>query len=680
MANECLNNDFLFDTSFEDQLFKKDQEIKFLKKLLEDKTRYIDYLEEIIAIMPGHVYWLDENNVFLGCNNLQAQNAKLESRSDIVGKKNRDMPWKAQAEELDQFNLEVMKTCKPHVVEEVAEMANGIGIYLSHKVPLFDKSNEVVGLVGISLDITERKRMEQELVEAKEKAEAANIAKSDFLAAVNHELRTPLTGILGMARLLASEPLDPIHAQQVNDIITAGQHLLPLINDLLDLAKLEAGKFELHINPLDLRKLAEEVATVLQPVAKTKKLELRINFAEGTPHLIMSDSKALRQVLINLVGNALKFTHEGYIEIKAECLDKNLEEAVLKISVNDSGIGIPKEKIQSVFDKFNQADNSRTRKYGGTGLGLTISKAFVELLGGKIQAESTEGVGSSFYFVIKFPLQSESSLTSSWEPYKSSVRILIVDETTRGEVIRRHIGSSLVEVVPGNEAFNYLLTAYQNKQHFDVVMIDHELKTIPFNILARQINQQHVMAKPLLICMIPEASVALYEEAKQSGFFDCVIKPAHPTELLSTLTSAWEKWQERFRTRHAIIPLNPDKKFKVLLVEDDPIVQKVHKMMLSKVGCEIDVANSGEEALAMFGNGYDMIFMDVGLGSHISGMDVTREIRKRENGVHIPIIAMTGYGDEDSKAGCFAAGMNDIAVKPTTPEHLKSLLQQWVIK
>lgn len=648
--------------------------------MLSEKQNFSQvYLDNILKNIPCYIYWKDLNSIYLGCNEKFAQAAGLKNPSEIIGKTDFDLAWgETEARLFIEGDKKAFAGASKLDFEEPQLQADGkYATVLASKVPMRDNSGNIVGVLGIYMDITERKRMEEELREAKNRAEAANQAKSDFLAAVNHELRTPLTGMLGMARLLASEPLQPDHAQQVNDIITAGQHLLSLVNDLLDLAKLEAGKLELNITALDLRKLVEEVATMLSTQAKVKHLEMRVNFQEGTPHLIMGDAKAIRQILLNLLGNALKFTSEGYVEIAIECIEQTAKQAKLKLSVNDSGIGIPADKLESVFEKFNQVDNSRTRKYGGTGLGLTINKAYVELMGGEIKVKSEEGKGSSFYCVIPFPLQPEIKLLSNWEPYKSKVRILIIDETTRAEVIKRHIGSSLVEITSGNRALHYLLSTHQNNQTFDIVIIDRELKSTDAKELAKKINTQRSMPKPLLLMMIPNASLPSIHEAKQAGFFDCLIKPAHPTELLSTLTAAWERWLERLQPKQKIETISNECSFKVLLVEDDPIIQKVHKIMLEKVGCQVVIAVNGQEALEIYQDGYELIFMDVGLGT-MSGFDVAKEIRRLENGVRIPIVAMTGYGDDDSKNSCFASGMDDIVIKPTTPERLKEILQKWI--
>lgn len=662
---------------------KKQRSFHNGKSITQQKNNQAQiYLDNILDNIPCYIYWKDRKSIYQGCNNKFAKAAGFKSSNEIIGKTDYDFAWgTTEATLFRQGDSEVLSGSSKLDFEEPQLQANGKhAVVLASKVPMLDKENNIIGVLGIYVDITDRKKMEKELLEAKQRAENANKAKSEFFAAVNHELRTPLTGMLGMARLLSSESLTPEHADQVNDIIKAGEHLLELVNDLLDIAKLEAGKLELNPTPIDLRKLIEEIAIMLTPQAKAKKLEMRVNYQIDTPHLIVADAKAIRQILLNLVGNSLKFTHEGHIDIKIECLKQTKEEAELKISVSDTGIGIPQDKLDSIFERFNQVDNSRTRKYGGTGLGLSINKAFVELMGGEINVESELGKGSTFSCVLDFPLQIENKITSTWEPYKSKVRILVVDDNLLGEVLKKHIGSSLCDIVPGFETLSHLLAAQQRKQPYHVVIIDQQLRTANSMELAKKINQQNSLEKPMLLLLMKPCPMTERDAAKAGGFFECMIKPVHPTELLTNLTASWEKWQARLKPQQAIIPLETAAQFKVLLVEDDPIIQKVHSAMLKKIGCKLDIANNGAEALEMYNNGYDIIFMDVGLGE-ISGMEVATEIRRREqNSAHMPIIAMTGYGDEDSKNSCLTSGMDDIIVKPTTPEVLKQVLAYWVVK
>lgn len=520
------------------------------------------------------------------------------------------------------------------------------------------------------------------LIAAKERAEAANRAKSEFLGIVSHELRLPLTGILGMAHMLHLEYLLPVQREQVEDIIQSSEHLLALVDDLLDVAKLDAGKMELSLVPLDLRKLLEETATMLTFQTSSKGLELLVSYDEGTPHRIVGDARALRQIVLNLVGNALKFTEQGYISIRVKCLSQTDTTAQLMISIEDTGVGIAEDKLQEIFESFKQDDIDYKRRYSGAGLGLTISRAYIELMGGKLEVQSQLGRGSIFSCIIPFELQATATLASPWEAYKDDVRTLIVDDTLRGEVLARHIASPNVQVVTGKEAIATLITAERCSAPYDVVIIDQQLSSINALDLGQAINTQFNACRPLLMLLMSQDTAMTKDAAKAAGFFETLIKPVQPTELQMCLTVAWEAWGEQAGIR----PKKDVKQsivhpIRILLVEDDRIIQKVHKKMLEQFGCQVELAENGLDALNKFKQAsYDLVFMDVGLPK-MSGIEVAAAIRKHEgNDKYTPIVALTGFSQEEDKANCLAAGMDAVATKPITPDLLKRFLQQWISK
>lgn len=664
------------------------------KSLIEYAKNIYSYLEGIIAAVPGFVYWMNREGIYLGCNDNMATLYNLNSRKDIIGKTYEDLYNKKTGDGYRKADIQVMSTGEPLTVEETLYSPDGkICVYLSSKVALRDKFNNVIGMLGNSIDITEQKQNEQFLKEAKERAESANLAKSEFLAVISHEFRIPLTGILGMAQLIQMQNLIPEKQKEyVQHISAAGTHLLNLINDTLDFAKLEADKFELALAPMDLKALIEEIFTMLTPLAKAKNLELFIHFEQTAPHNVLGDKRLLRQIIINLLGNAIKFTERGYVSIQVECIEQTSNLAKLVISVIDTGIGIPEEKQGMIFDHFSQVDASHSRRYGGAGLGLTITKQLVELMSGTISVSSQVAKGTTFRCVIDFPLQKEAITKYPWMAYESSVRILIVDDTPRGNVIQKQLSPSNSEVVSSKEAFSTLLASYQLSDPYDVVIVDQRLENIdPFE-LSKSIRQHQELYQPMLIILIDNGSVNTKESAKAAGFFECLTKPIQPFALQVALTAAWENWveQREMRTLPVFMPLsqpattpitppnnNNIKKIKVLLVEDDAIVQIVHNNYLQELNCLVDIASNGKEALEKLNGVYDLVFLDMGLPD-IHGMDVIKEFRKRTLGKkQTPIISLTGYSAESSKQDFIKAGVEEVMIKPVFLEQLEKIIQKY---
>jgi two-component system aerobic respiration control sensor histidine kinase ArcB len=569
------------------------QNINSKKPALEYMKNIYNYMEYIVASMPVSVYWMNREGVYLGCDDKFSALFNLKSRHEIVGKTYEDLYDDESGNFYQSVDNEVMHTGIAKTLEEPLFNADGTKtIWLSSKVPLFDVSGQIIGMLGTSLDITERKKTEDALNEAKIRAEAASLAKSEFLAVISHELRIPLTSILGMTQLLSTKNLTSLKQHEyLNNILTAGMHLLNLINDSLDFAKLEAAQLQVSSAPMDLKTLIEEVSTMLTPLAKAKNLELLIHFEQMAPHKIQGDKRLLRQIMINLVGNAIKFTERGYVSIQVECIEQTSNLATFVISVIDTGIGIPEEKQGMIFEHFSQVDASHSRRYGGAGLGLTITKQLVELMSGTISVTSQIAKGSTFRCVIEFALQKEAGTQMPWMAYESTARILIVDDTPRGNVIQRQLSPSNSQVVSSNEAFSTLLASYQLSDPYDIVIVQQRLENVDSCELARLILQHEELYQPMLVILIDDGSVNTKNFAKAAGFYECLTKPIQPFALQVILTAAWENWveQREMKSLPIFLPFlhgetnsmtdfnnNNVTKLKVLLVEDDEIVQIIH--------------------------------------------------------------------------------------------------------
>lgn len=518
-------------------LEKNEAEIKSLKSEIE-------ILRNIIALIPGNVFWKDKNKAYLGCNNNVAQLAGFNSPKEIIGKQNSDFMNNSLAALTEQTDFDVYTTAKEKYIEERGfNLKHEPAIYLTKKLPLFDQQGETIGILGVSFDITERKKMEKSLTAAKKKAEALSRAKSQFLAVINHELRTPLASIIGLVDFLKRGQLP---AQEEKNIVEAiencSKHLLSLVNDVLDFSRLETRKYKLHLNIVNLDALIYEIYSMLTPLAQDKGLELQVKSHENMPKNILTDSRILRQILINLIGNAIKFTEKGCIILEIE-----QDEGKTCFKVTDTGQGIPQDKLDLIFEPFQQLEDAYARQSSrsGTGLGLAIVKKLAALIKAKVAVVSKVGKGSSFSLIGKF----------------------------------------------------------ETREH---------------------------------------------EEA-------CLINPFIKPKIKKI------KVQKTFTVKPHI-----------LLVEDDPIVQYVHKKMLTDLGCIVDTVSHGRDALIKLKE-HNMVFIDISLPD-MSGFEVIKAMRTKSAHPQVPIIALTVYTGKEEKLACIKAGADEFATKPISQLHLKKLL------
>lgn len=368
------------------------------------------YLENIIALMPGHVYWQDINGVYLGCNDQQAQTAGLSSRKDIIGKRNKDLPWniytEANPETIDATNLEIIRSGIPQTLEEPAILKNGArAVFLSSKAPLRDDSGKIIGLLGISIDITKQKEIERKLIEAKEAAEAANRTKTEFIRNMEHDIRTPFNGIFGIANFLAERETDHKKKEFLTDIANCAKELLDYCNDVLDFSKIEQRSLPLLSKSFSINRLVDSVITLETPPAMLKHLKLSAEIDVDVPSVVKGDRYRLQRILINLLSNAIKFTNDGHVKLSVKLAKKiNDRSAILRFIVEDTGIGIAEEKQEVIYDSFTRITPANQGSYKGKGLGLRIVKQFVEEMQGDIDVRSKPLAGSTFYCTLPFTL------------------------------------------------------------------------------------------------------------------------------------------------------------------------------------------------------------------------------------------------------------------------------------
>lgn len=374
-----------------------------LKKKIEETDLP---LEHIVSLLPGHVYWKDRAGVYLGCNDRQARTLGLSLATEVIGKTDFDLPWgQALAADYRKNDLRIMKTGNSEVVEEVANIQDQETIFLSQKTPLKDKQGKIVGILGISFDITEQKRLEKALIEAKETAESANQLKSEFIRNMEHDIRTPFSGILGMAKILDAIETDPVKKQMISDIAVCAQELLNYSCSILDFSKIEAGILPVLSKKFYLKDLIDSLLNIELPAAKTKGLEFSVSMAPDVPSCVIGDDYRLKRILINLLSNAIKFTHQGFVHLKVETSTAPVSKrVVLRFCVEDSGIGIAEDKLNMLYEKFSRLTPSNLGIYRGQGLGLRIVKQFIQEMEGEIEIESVLGQGSRFICTLPFQL------------------------------------------------------------------------------------------------------------------------------------------------------------------------------------------------------------------------------------------------------------------------------------
>jgi len=661
-------------------------DITEFKRSQEQMMRQRQMFQAIIDYSGAFIYVKDPEGRYLFVNKNYERLLGRPS-AEIVGKQASDIFTAEDAAAYDRGDREVRETLRMKESEQSAVVDGERRHFIARKFPLLDEDGELFASAGVSSDFTEIKRTHEELAKAKEVADSANEAKSAFLATMSHEIRTPMNAVINMTGLALETELSNKQRQYLSVVSSSARGLLALINDILDFSKIEAGRMDLEITSFNLRALLEEVADSFRGRVLEKHIEFIVYLEPEVPGILKGDSLRLRQVIINLVGNAFKFTSKGEVALRMEMLEDTLPddsgdggEVVLKISVRDTGVGIPADQISKLGESFTQADSSTARKFGGTGLGLAICKRLIEMMGGSLSIESVEGKGSVFSFSARFGYSmTDQPDEKSCPPTITSTKVLVVEDNATSRELMENLfqsfGMSCTLTGSAEEGWEKI----QNED-FGLAVVDWVLPGEDGISFAKRVRENESTAELPLIMVSSFVGKEEEAEAEKAGVNVFVPKPITASMLFNGVLEAL-KVAERPVEKKSQSDTADESEFKgkyVLVAEDNEANQFVIEEILTRAGFKLDIANNGLEAVEMVTlREYDAVLMDIQM-PEMDGLDATRAIRGQLAGRPLPIIALTANAMQSDLEACRAAGMDDYVAKPIDRLVLFKVLRRWL--
>ncbi len=675
-------------------------DITEVKKSEEEVNLQKEYSESLIQNQSNPTFVIDENHVVLSWNKACEELTGVKS-GDVIGTNNH---WRGFYQEerpcladtvidIDSnvaSHLYINYTKSPLLADGIhaqnwCAVANGEEKYLSiDAAPIVDKNKKLIAVVENLRDMTTQKNLEVELLRARDDALNAVRFKSEFLANMSHEIRTPMNGVLGMLQLVKDFELSDECRDYINTAHNSADALLDIINDILDFSKIEAGKLNIENVDFDLQEIVDDVCALLSQRVQGKNIDLLSYVDNKIPARLEGDPTRLRQILLNLLGNAIKFTEKGEVVIRLVNESSDDNQATIKIEIVDTGIGIPEKVITSLFEAFTQADGSTTRKFGGTGLGLAICKQLVELMGGKLEVESESGKGSNFFFTLSFNVVEKYRKDVEVKELEGLSALVIDDNSTNRVIVCNYLnvwGMASEQTGDTNLAFQLLSDRARQGKQFDLVLLDMQMPGMDgIEFSTKMHNHEGLTGIPRIL--LSSNGHISSDEWQAVGFKACLQKPFRRNQLRSTISSMMNVIDAPViekQTKAEVIPFR-DNDSKILLVEDNLVNQKVACGLLKKIGLTADIADNGQIALDKIAEiKYDIVLMDCQMPV-MSGYEATEAIRSNEENTdkHLTIIAMTANAMEGDKEKCIKSGMDDYLPKPVKLDLLKEVLDKWL--